>query len=393
MEDRTFDRLARRLSGSLDRRTGLKGLLAGLTGILGFSAAEARVQIPPTCRGVGMQCIAGDECCSGRCIAKDDGTSRCARKTSNRKKKHGGKGSTSLTCTVCANGCPYTTIEDAIANAPDGPDTVVISVAPGTYRPQPMNPESIFALNIGRSMTLQPCDWNAAWPTIETDHLTGGETETLFFLGNLDEPGNCTDIEITVTIAGFNIVGGGTISALVADCRTVWKLRSCNIRLFNNLSNSVIRNSSSSDAIIESTIVQFNTSSASKGSAIQHQGASDSLLRIDDCSINDNISETTEIEGGIIGVTSGRLQISGTTTIFYNQTPVTAYGGALYAAASLIFTESPTVRNNTGAGLGGGLYRAVGSTVTGASTAIIHDNTASTCNNYYDAESSTCVYP
>lgn len=38
-----------------------------------------------------MQCVTGDECCSGRCIAKDDGTSRCARKTSNPKKKGGEK--------------------------------------------------------------------------------------------------------------------------------------------------------------------------------------------------------------------------------------------------------------------------------------------------------------
>ena len=87
---------------------------------------EARVHFPPTCRGVGMQCANGDECRSGRCIPKSDGAPRCARTTSNRKNKLGGKGSPSLTCTFYANGCPSTTIKDAITNASDSPDAVVI---------------------------------------------------------------------------------------------------------------------------------------------------------------------------------------------------------------------------------------------------------------------------
>lgn len=38
-----------------------------------------------------MECSVVDECCSGRCIAKDDATSRCARKSLNRKKRSCGK--------------------------------------------------------------------------------------------------------------------------------------------------------------------------------------------------------------------------------------------------------------------------------------------------------------
>ena len=109
MEDRAFDRLARQFGGSLDRRTGIKGLLAGLTGILGISAAEARIPVPPLCRSTGMECSDNVPCCSGRCIVKSDGTSRCARKTSNRKKKKEEKddkgGGGGDTCIAMGYGC------------------------------------------------------------------------------------------------------------------------------------------------------------------------------------------------------------------------------------------------------------------------------------------------
>lgn len=71
----------------LSRRTGAKAMLASIATILGVKAAAARITIPPTCRNAGSTCAEDDDCCSGRCIAKRDGRSRCARTTSNRSKR------------------------------------------------------------------------------------------------------------------------------------------------------------------------------------------------------------------------------------------------------------------------------------------------------------------
>ncbi len=87
----SFTALSQALGSRVTRRSGIAATLAGFAAALADNLADARVQIPPTCRSVGMQCAIGDECCSGRCIAKLDGTSRCARKTSNRKRKSHGK--------------------------------------------------------------------------------------------------------------------------------------------------------------------------------------------------------------------------------------------------------------------------------------------------------------
>ncbi|MFM8594218.1 MAG: hypothetical protein ACKOCK_07500, partial [Chloroflexota bacterium] len=81
MDGSSFDRLTRRFGVTTSRRGGVAGAL----GIAGISTAEAVVPVPPVCRSTGMECADGIPCCSGRCIAKRDGTMRCARKTSNRK--------------------------------------------------------------------------------------------------------------------------------------------------------------------------------------------------------------------------------------------------------------------------------------------------------------------
>lgn len=87
----SFDHLAKQLGGALTRRNGVKAILATIATTLGVKATAARITIPPTCRNAGSACAVDDDCCSGRCIAKSDGKSRCARTTSNRgKREHRG---------------------------------------------------------------------------------------------------------------------------------------------------------------------------------------------------------------------------------------------------------------------------------------------------------------
>ena len=86
----SFDRIARRLAATTNRRRGVAALVAGALGIAGIAAAQAVVPIPPNCLATNALCTDGAQCCSGRCIAKrlkDGGGYRCAQKTSNRKQK------------------------------------------------------------------------------------------------------------------------------------------------------------------------------------------------------------------------------------------------------------------------------------------------------------------
>lgn len=113
MDGSSFDRISRRMAVSTSRRGGVVALVAGALGIAGFSATEAVVPVPPLCRSTGMECSDSLPCCSGRCIVKRDGTSRCARKTSNRKKKEkekddqgGGGGGGGDTCIAEGDACP-----------------------------------------------------------------------------------------------------------------------------------------------------------------------------------------------------------------------------------------------------------------------------------------------
>ncbi|MFM8593392.1 MAG: hypothetical protein ACKOCK_03260 [Chloroflexota bacterium] len=87
MDGSSFDRITRRLAVTTSRRGGVAALVAGALGITGISAAEAMLDLPPRCRNAGSPCQTGDVCCSGRCIAKADGSMRCARTTTNRPKK------------------------------------------------------------------------------------------------------------------------------------------------------------------------------------------------------------------------------------------------------------------------------------------------------------------
>ena len=101
MDSSTMDRLARLVGRTVDRRRGvfaaLGSMLAGVSAIGDVEAARkaGRRHEKLACRNVGSQCTTGDQCCSGKCVAKETvaGTTfRCgAKRKRNDKKKSGGK--------------------------------------------------------------------------------------------------------------------------------------------------------------------------------------------------------------------------------------------------------------------------------------------------------------
>lgn len=399
VEDRTFDRLVRRLGGSLDRRTGLKGIFAGLTGILGISAAEANVARPPImCRSTGMQCITGTECCSGRCLLKEDGTSRCARTTSNRKKKKkksGGGGSAPVPppdCTVCANGCPYSTIEEAILNAADGSE---VTIYQGYYQPTNIvNAAESWSIKINKSLTVKACDVNTDAVTIRPE-----ANKLLFMIANLDNNSTCQQAAIAVTLSGLildatNVSGARAMSTGCTFTADGFKAIDCEVKGFDAQYAPI--SLLAGPVLIEDCDLHDNAADTYRGSVVHIAGTN---VTIKDSRIYSNTSRTGSVTGGIVGNNgSGVLALTGSTEI-RNNTMTNPYsqtqGGGVWVgvAQSPNWSVEGTVRihDNTGASAGGGITAytepTAGSVVDNTT---VYNNTATTCNNVYISSNSTC---
>jgi len=87
--------------------------------------------------------------------------------------------------------------------------------------------------------------------------------------------------------------------------------------------------------------------------------------------------------GGIVtinGTVSGNMALGG--------------GGGIYNASGTVNIGSGgrVINNQAPSGAGGGIYHLSG-TVTGATAATVNSNTASSCNNYYNDLTTTCILP
>ena len=382
MDDTTFDGLTRRINTAVSRRTGIFGALAGFAAIATRSAS-ARVDVPPDCRGTGTQCTDGSECCSGRCIPKADGTMRCARTASNKKKGGGGKnGNAPLQCTVCASGCPFTSIESAVAAAAPG---AVVTVGPGTYTP--VRDETYAStMVVTKDLTLRACD-PAHRPLVLADQRSQGRA--LFYLSTYDGA-DCHDA-ITVVIDGFDFRGTtssdnpGT-SLLVASCDTDWTLRNSSVREFGSTPyltflQSPITSASIGHGLIENTVITDCVSNQGPDTAMvltAFAGVPDlvSEVEIRDCVIADNTGQSTSLRA----YSRGRIILSGSTEVRNNMS-ATLYSGGVYLGASnvqdpgeLVIRGRATIHDNVCPAQGCGVYAESGNPVTGATARNVFDN-------------------
>lgn len=218
MDDRSFDAISRALGGGASRRAALAALL-GLGAIAGAAPIDAkrrrrRKRCNPRCpegqtcrKGQcacddggsvcgGACCIPGQSCEGGQCVGclalrepcTETALPCCPGLTCTRGQggpddiaclsPAGGACETGADCesesdcvagvctardvpawgcTVCAYGCPHTTIEAAIAAASPG---AVVTVAPGTYAPAATaQGRDEYALKITTSLTLATCGY------------------------------------------------------------------------------------------------------------------------------------------------------------------------------------------------------------------------------------------
>lgn len=401
MDRPKFDTLTRTLGKRTDRRTGLLGAIGAWIGVAAAPETDAarkatRRHEKLACRNANSQCLSDDECCSGSCVPKFGGTQfRCAKRHG--KKNHGarnGGGSTPIppgpSCTVCASGCPYTTIEAAINDTPSTPTTAIITVGPGTYRPERLDPDAPAPLMIGTSMVLTACDLTQPMPTIDASAITEGES--LFFLGSLDEQFDCTQTSTVIAIENLTITGGTGISAIIADCETTWALRNSIVENFSS-SGAVIRHSAAQSGRLETCTIRNNTSSYDQGAiACSTSTAPYAVLELMNTLVTSNTSTSTGLRGAMIHAQSTLgVVLSGTTNIYNNVVSNSVFGGGVFVDTMLELRGSAQIVGNTGSALGGGIYQHAGSTVIGVTSSNVNGNLATTCNNYYDGNTSGCV--
>ena len=405
MDDHRFDHLTRRLGAAITRRRGIAGMLGTLAGVAGISVADANVAGPPVdCRSTGMQCLSGDECCSGRCLLKHDGTSRCSRKTSNRKKKNSkkkGGGSTPVpppapACTVCASGCAYTTIEEAILNAASGSE---VTIYQGTYTPtNTSQPQSEWAILINKTLTVKACDANTEDVIIRPQN-----EKYVFKISNEDTSTLCLQQSMTVVMDGLVLDGTGATntSAMLIGCPLnggAVTLDNIEVMGFTGTSQrSTIRIFSASPVTFNDCHFHDNDGypdSYDGGSVLTNKAGGTNTIH--NTLIENNRNRSGGFRGGIVGMnSSGVLALTGTTEIKNNTVEGLANGGGVYCSISQTpnwgMESTVKIHNNTGASAGGGIAAytepTAGSVVDNTT---VYNNTATTCNNVYITSNSTC---
>ena len=395
MDQLRFDTLTRTLGKRTNRRSGVFGAIGAMLGVAAAPETDAarkatRRHEKLACRNANSQCLSDDECCSGSCVPKFGGTSfRCAKRHA--KKDHDRRKADPVTCTVCANGCVYSTIEDAVADAAPG---AVITVGPGTYIPAPGSGDTYGAIRLTQDITLKACDPNDP-PTI-----TGSIDTTSYFLvsiGVLDDQSSCEAEQPTVVFDGINFAGDSELffAAMFVICNSTWTLRNADVSYFRyagSFAYPALTILSGTGTIDSCTIHDNRADSggpyASTIMMVPFSGQPAPSLDIRDSVVSSN----TGLFGAIGVISAGSLTLSGNTRIRDNIS-TGGNGGGVYISGEQTFLtigEDVAITLNTCPDYGGGVYVTAETTVTGATAQTIFGNSAAECLNFFQ-DPSTCI--
>ncbi|MFM9108715.1 MAG: hypothetical protein ACKOWF_18670 [Chloroflexota bacterium] len=476
MDAPRFDSASRALGAALSRRRGLGAALGILLGAGAGAVAVADADADAR-RGRGRGrtpgpegpcgnlrrkdnlCTRNSECCTGICEPKPgeknrDGIGRCrcvrrggACKADRNCCRRGdqqmvciggicGAPVPAQTCTVCARGCPYTTVLAAIAGEPAN---AVITIAPGTY---------VGDYVIVKSVTLARCGvsgevilTNASPPTSSTLYSEGQgrvislgtapdfersgsrrprgggfllTLDSISVVGNAAFPlggGIFVGAGATVWLIGDTVVrgarheqnGGGVLvyhsGALLAGCdRTANPACTDNVVIGDadpSRANVVTRPDGFPYPVfgggISATGASFITlrgnaqvlgNAAEWGAGINVTGST-SVTITDDASISGNLASINgaglDVGSGCSAALLGNARISGNIASGFA-------GGVRIIDSTGLFIDSPDVRitGNTATGPGGGIYQYSGlTTISGVAAFIVIGNTGAPCANYY----------
>ena len=396
MDQMQFDSLARRLGKRINRRTGVLGAIGAMLGLATAPDADAarkatRRHEKLACRNANSQCLSDDECCSGSCVPKPGGTGfRCAKRHAKKKNDRPEK----TKCTVCASGCPYSTIEEAVADAAPGD---IVTVGPGTYIPANGYGDTYGAIRLTQDITIKACDPDNP-PTI-----TGSiDTQSLFLIaiGELDNQASCTTEQPTVVFDGINFAGDPDLlfSAILVICNATWTLRNADVSYFrfSAIGSYPALTAFSGNGMIDSSSIHNNNADGGAGSSaillypLTLQGPP--MLSIRDTIIANNQA----FYGAIALYNSGQLVLTGSTSIRDNSS--VQDGGGIFIGddgatvgpqTSLTIVDDVTITGNTSQARGGGIATSPETLVTGATTQTVFGNNAAECLNYF--QDPTCI--
>jgi parallel beta-helix repeat protein len=387
MDQSRFDALARVLATSRSRRTTIVAAAAALAGsalAAGGEARRGRPYLEGPC-GNGSRkaniCKKDSDCCTNICNLKTgktnkdkQGRCRCIRKggackanrnccgemTCTGKICGGGPGPTPEVCDVCASGCAYTRVDDAIADATSG---AVISIDTGTYDED---------LTIDKTLTLKNCNRSA----VTLRNATAGVRTILFPDPAIDPAITLTIDSLTITSSsGTGNVGGGIEgfanlvlmgTATVTDCLT--DADGGGVHIGDGSTVFAVTMNDSAQIVSNTAAGEGGGIFIDSYSALTMNGSSAI------------VSNTAAGEGGGAYIYWGsKMTMNGTATVSTNQS---AEGGGIYLygggneSIPLTMNDSASVSGNTATSSGGGVYQGDDEEVllTGQST--IASNTA-----------------
>jgi len=390
-----FDRIARVLGKPASRRASVLGAIGTALGLVAAPAADAarkatRRHEKLACRNANSQCISDDECCSGSCVPKFGGTEfRCAKRHAKKdKKKKDGGNPAPVACTVCASGCPFTTIQEALAAADS---YATITIAPGMYYPNADSPNTRGSFEIDINVALVACDPNDR--PVVNDGINPN-VSTMFYIGRSDGQA-CIDEAFTVILDGIVLVGSSTTGhgAVWGDCTASFIIENSDIQGFgatyvdSKLSYAPVLHTAYATSEINNSIIHnCGTFSAYSPTAIEQFLPEDrqvnNYLRLTDTEVTSNNGFKSAIRIGNYATMflKGSTNIHGNTATYSNGAGVFIDG----SYSELFIEDEASVYDNISSGVGGGIYAGSTALVNGHTVTNVHNNSADIeCNNFY----------
>jgi len=385
MDQSRFDRLARILGSAATRRAAVRGVLAGMTGIGVLGVADARPSRRHeklACRNANAECTSGEQCCSGSCVPRFGGTGfRCARahggKKKNKKSGGGGGGDTPVVdCTaamVCASGCPYSSIQQAIDVVLDGPGPWTITIGPGEYVENLTSVYNDSFVLSGIAGCPNPVVYNASdgqrnylnsgsnTQTLEIRNVTMARNQQWTIGGGVETVGN-------LTLSGTAILRGGTTPAYgEGGCARVGNSETGNFVMQDealiegctaNEGGGVFTDSYSTALLTDNAVIRDCVAVSAGGGIFVYYEAS--LIMEGNASVTGNSAE--DDQGGglhIYGYQDGTcLTMRGNASVTDNIARTEGgIGGGIYAGPCIVNLEGTAeISGNTSDDEGGGIY-------------------------------------
>jgi hypothetical protein len=394
MDHATFDRIARMLGAATSRRAGIgaaaAAMIAGAASAGGIAAAGRRVSGEGPC-GDGAQrdnvCTRNADCCTGVCMKnpagkRKKGRCRCYHRGERCAANRNCCGSLTCvegrctgaireTCLVCASGCAYATVADALAVSAPG---AVIPIDAGTYDED---------LTVSADVTLRACNGSAV-----TLRNASADTRTIVFDPAASPRPSLTIDGIIVTgqalgtsYGGISGIGDVTLSGTTAvtGCTAA---RGGGIELGGSSEPCVLTMNDSSE-VASNTLESVDSYTAGGGGIYLDDGCS--LIMNGSSKVRDNTVVGAAFGGGIAAAGASTVVMNDDSVVSGN-TVVTVWGGGIWLEGGLpnatdvqlTMNGNAAIRGNAGKG-GGGVYN-TSNTVVMNDNSIIEGNTAPSDN-------------